>query len=338
MTINLAANIQQFVNMLPSRRAQAALSGVASLLAVGTDSSGNIVSAIGTSVPTSGATGYAVGAQFTLKGVTTLGQCVQWVNVGTTTSCIFVPTGPVNGYGVNHVGLYDCTNGSTSSTFGQDLVRDTDIALAGHIISDDNDQIVSVIASSGKNYGTLVASADPLVAHDYAWLTLRNKCVPEYDIFAAGTHTTVGGAAAEAITVTGVLSTDIALAVYSATDDTDTISDVICTANTVTVTCSADPSSTHGFHYVVLRQRGSFKPSHYIAYAGTLTTTVGGAAAEAITVTGVAATDIPLVNYSKTDDTDSILKTVATADTITVTCSADPSTGHGFNYMALRAY
>ena len=90
---------------------------------------------------------------------------------------------------------------------------------------------------------------------------------------------------------------------------------------------------------MVIRPRGTFKPSHYIAYAGTHTT-VGGAAAEAVTITGARATDIPIVVYNTTNDTDSILKVVMTKNTMTmtVTCSADPSTVHAFSYMILRAY
>jgi hypothetical protein len=88
---------------------------------------------------------------------------------------------------------------------------------------------------------------------------------------------------------------------------------------------------------MIIRPRGTTKASHYIAYAG-LHTTVGGAAAEAVTITGAKSTDIPIVGYSATNDTDTILKAVMTTDTMTVTCSADPSTVHGFWYLILRAY
>jgi hypothetical protein len=109
------------------------------------------------------------------------------------------------------------------------------------------------------------------------------------------------------------------------------------TRNKSMISGATVPATAHSFHYVVLRPCGSFKPSHYIAYAGKHTT-VGGAAAEAVTVTGALATDIPIVIYNTTNDTDSILKVVMTANTMTVTCSADPSTAHAFSYMLLRAY
>ena len=291
----------------------------------------------GSTIPTAGSTGYNPGAIFYLTNAS-LGQCPMWVNQGTAASCLFVPTGPVYGYGaVSAGGPVDCVSGSAATTLGQDLVMETDIAFSGHAVSDDNDQIISVIATVGKANITSTASADPLNAHDYVWAALRNQCIPTWDIFAAGTAATAGGNVAEAITVTGALVGDIAFANYSATNDTDTISDVAVTADTVTVTASADPSTTHGYHYVVMRPRGAFKPSHYVAYAG-VHTTVGGAAAEAITITGALATDIPIVVYNTTNDSDTILKAVVTADTLTVTCSADPSTAHKLAYMLLRAY
>jgi hypothetical protein len=291
----------------------------------------------GSSIPTAATAGYNPGAIFNLTNAT-LGQSTQWVNQGTADSCLFVPMGSVVGYGINAAGgPVDCVNGSAASTLGQDLVMATDIAFSGHAVSDDNDQIISVIATAGKANITSTASADPLTAHDYVWAALRNKCIPTWDVFAAGTTATAGGNVAEAITVTGALVGDIALANYSATDDTDTISDVAVTADTVTVTASADPSTTHGYHYAVMRPRGTFAPSHYIAYAG-VHTTVGTAAAEPITVTGALATDIPIVVYNTTNDSDTILKVVVTADTVTVTCSADPSTAHKLAYMLLRAY
>lgn len=287
-------------------------------------------------VPASGSAGYNPGCIF-IKSDVSLGQASQWTNIGTDASCLFVPTGPVFGYGVSVAGgpLISTTGSAAQSIPLQGRIMDSDLAFVGHEVSDDNDQIAAVISDEGLI--SITGSADPLGAHGYVYAALRNKCVPVFDIVAAGTRTTAGGAAAEALTVAGVLATDIALVNYGATDDTDTVSKVVCTANTVTVTCSADPAVAHSLHYVVLRPRGAFKPSHYIAYAGTHTT-VGGAVTEAITVTGALATDIPIIVYNTTNDTDSILKVVATANTLTVTCSADPLTAHAFSYMLLRAY
>ena len=286
-------------------------------------------------VPPNGLKGYPVGHEIILSNAV-LGQALKWVNVGSITSCLFAPVGPViGGYGIALAGTFKCVTGSATQTIAQGNLRASDISLAEYSESDDTDQILSQIAADGKITATL--GADPLVAHSMAFAVLRSRCVPEVDIFAAGTHVCVGGAAAEAITVTGAQPGDIALVTYAATNDTDTIAKAVVTANTLTVTMSADPGTTHSLHYVILRPRGSFKPSHYIAYAG-VHTTVGGGAAEAITVTGALATDIPVVKYNTTDDTDTILKAVMTANTLTVTMSADPGATHKLAYMILRAY
>lgn len=290
----------------------------------------------GNNIPVTGSSGYLPGTIF-IKSATALGQATQWINAGSVSSCLFVPVGPVTGYGIKLAGGPVTSGGgdTTEVITRSGLINSTDIAFVGHEVTDDNDQIVAAIA--GDDVITITGSADPSTAHGYVFATLRQNIVPEWDIVYAGTHTTAGGNAAEAITVTGVLATDIAFCNYGATNDTDVITKVVCTANTITVTCSADPGTAHSIHYMVIRPRGTAKPSHYIAYAGKHTT-VGGAAAEAVTITGALATDIPIVVYNTTNDTDSILKVVMTTNTMTVTCSADPGTAHAFSYMILRAY
>lgn len=289
----------------------------------------------GTISPPAAKSGYSIGCEYT-KTNAVGGQCTKWINHGTAASCSFRPVGPVMGYGFNLASTKAFVSGTAGliETLFAKIVS-SDIALASHATSDDNDQLISVI--TGTNTVTITNGADPLAAHSAQYAILRNGCVPDYDIFAAGTHTTVGGAAAEAITITGALATDIALVTYAVTDDTDTISKVVMTANTATVTFSADPLTTHAVHYCILRPRGSFKPTHYVFAAGKQTT-VGGAAAEAITVTGALPGDVAIVNYAVTDDTDSILKAVVTAGTLTITASADPGTTHALSYALLRAY
>lgn len=300
------------------------------------DSDGKVVKGRCTSIPANGTAGFAVGCEL-VKSNAALGQCVKWVNHGTVTSCAFRPEGTVIGYGVIvGAGSVACSNGVTAFTTSLPEVRASDIAVSAYQVSDDSDQILATITADGSIGATL--SADPLVAHGLNVIALRNQCVPQYDIYAAGKHTTVAGQVYNDITVSGVNSSDLVFATYSASDD----SDVICKAayqatNTIRVTMSADPLTAHQLSYMVLRPRGSFAPSHYIAYAG-VHTTVGGATAEAITVTGMLATDIPIVCYNTTNDTDTIVKAVPTANTLTVTMSADPSTVHKLAYMLLRAY
>lgn len=292
----------------------------------------------GATLPTAGKAGYPPGAYFILTSAT-LGMCAYWMNVGTISSCLFVPAGPVLGYGFMHAGgPVDCTTGSTSQYLAQDFANPSDIAFAAHAVSNDTDDFAAVIAEAGKSRILATMSDDPLTAHDYFWTLLRYRCIPQWDVFAAGQATSVGGDTTETVTVTGARTSDLVFVTHSDSGDTDTIvSATISAANTLTITVSDNPSTTHEYSYVVLRPRGTFKPSHYVAYAGTHTT-VGGSTAEAITVTGALATDIPLVQYNTTDDTDTIAKAVVTANTLTVTMSDNPAVAHALSYALLRAY
>lgn len=292
----------------------------------------------GTIVPVSGSAGYAPGCTFQLYTAAN-GQCPDWINIGTVTSCLFVPVGPVTGYGIAlAAGPVDCTSGNAATVITDNRFHQQDIPIAGYVVTNDTDNILSVAQTAGKQSFTITASADGASAHDYVYAALRQYCVPEWDIVAAGERVAVADdTTTVAITVTGAQVGDIAFATVQDTNDTDTICAAAVTANTLTLTVSADPVTNHTFAYVVLRPRGTFKPSHYVFAAGTHTT-VGGAKAEAITVTGALATDIAIVVYHTTDDTDTIVKAVVTADTLTVTMSDDPGTAHKLSYMILRAY
>lgn len=78
-------------------------------------------------------------------------------------------------------------------------------------------------------------------------------------------------------------------------------------------------------------------PSHIVKFAGQ-TTTVGGAAAEAFTVTGALATDLAFVQVVDDGTANvTVLQAVMTADTLTVTFSANPGNDAVINYQILRA-
>lgn len=79
-------------------------------------------------------------------------------------------------------------------------------------------------------------------------------------------------------------------------------------------------------------------PSHVIKFANQ-ETTVGGAAAEAFTVTGaVAATDMAFVQVVDNGTNNvTVLQAVVTNDTLTVTFSADPGNDTVINYQIIRA-
>lgn len=78
-------------------------------------------------------------------------------------------------------------------------------------------------------------------------------------------------------------------------------------------------------------------PSHVVKFAGQ-ETTVGGAAAEAFTVTGALDTDLAFVQIVDNGSSNvTALQAVMTADTLTVTFSANPGADTIFNYQILRA-
>jgi hypothetical protein len=78
-------------------------------------------------------------------------------------------------------------------------------------------------------------------------------------------------------------------------------------------------------------------PSHVVKFAGQ-PTTVGGAAAEAFAVPGVLVTDLAFVQIVDNGGANvTALQAVCTADTLTVTFSANPGADCIFNYQILRA-
>lgn len=78
-------------------------------------------------------------------------------------------------------------------------------------------------------------------------------------------------------------------------------------------------------------------PSHIVKFAAQLTT-VGGAAAEAVTVTGALSTDLAFVQLVNAGSNNvSIVKAVVTSNTLTITFSANPGNDAVVNYQLLRA-
>lgn len=84
--------------------------------------------------------------------------------------------------------------------------------------------------------------------------TLLANLSPSHVVKFAGKHTTTGGAATEAFTVTGVLATDIVLATVQTEGGTPrTLLSSAPTTDTVTLLFSGDPSTDHVVSYVVYR-------------------------------------------------------------------------------------
>lgn len=86
-----------------------------------------------------------------------------------------------------------------------------------------------------------------------ATLSVGSKTVP-YVIVYAGQATTTGGAAAEDVTVTGALATDIAFAVIEDNGTNNvTLLQTAADADKITLTFSADPGNDAVVNYQVLR-------------------------------------------------------------------------------------
>lgn len=110
-------------------------------------------------------------------------------------------------------------------------------------------------AISAANAITVTLSADPSTDHVLSYMVLRpvGGFTPSHYVYAAGNHTTVGGAVTEAITAAGVTANDIAFACYNTTNDTDLMVTVAAAANAVNLEMSANPVTAHKVSYFVLR-------------------------------------------------------------------------------------
>ena len=295
------------------------------------------------SLPAAGSSGIEFGEIVRLNGAA-LGQSPLWVNAGSNTSSKLIPLpAPVAGYAPVWGFLRDdiTGNAATNHAYVDDALA-ADLIFAQMNETDNNEWMLTAI-TGGYGKVTVTASADGSGAVSHSVLGLRQYGIPGYAIVAAGEYACVADDdTTVAITVAGVKAGDIGFAMYSVADDTtDIIQAVCCTTNTVTITVSNDPgaANVHKWDYVVFRKLdGSFQPSHYIAYAGAHTS-VGGDATEAITITGALATDTAVISLTTMDDTDNVGKGVVTANTLTLTCSADPTaSAKVYNYMILRSY
>ncbi len=104
---------------------------------------------------------------------------------------------------------------------------------------------------------------------------------------------------------------------------------------------SANPLTTQVGLFNVVESGGNWSlvpvAPYYAAYAKQYTT-VGGNAAEAITIAGALATDLAFVQLvAAGSNSRTVSKAVVTANTLTVTFSGDPGNDAIINYQLLRA-
>jgi len=325
--------IQQFINYVADPRARASLTGIYKYQQQGD------------TIPPAAGTGYPTGAKFLLTNAAP-GQCTEWTNVGTVASCLFVPTGPINGYGCAFAGGPVDLTDDADETYVEipGHLQSTDLCFAQHSLTAAADQFNTVVpVGVGTLLINMAMGGNPTDSMDANYAGFRANCTPTHDIWAAGTVSCLAADDATiARTITGLLATDIAIVTQERQSSTQTLNLVVCTANTLTITYSADPGASDGaqkWNYMILRPRGTFKPSHYVAFAGQYTALTADTTAVAITVTGALATDIAIVQCYDSDDDDCFVEgAVMTANTLTLELTNDPVTDHSWSYLVLRAY
>ena len=124
-----------------------------------------------------------------------------------------------------------------ASAYFNDVIRRLEVGNIIYIRASDGAALVKVTSVTTNVTTSIILNAD--VSHRVVF---------------AGEHTTAGGAAAEAITVTGALATDLAIAtVHTVGASPQVIVTTVASADTVTVTFAADPSTDHVVTYVVYR-------------------------------------------------------------------------------------
>lgn len=142
----------------------------------------------------------------------------------------------------------------TNAVWGDEAVSPGEISLTD----------AHILVGNGSNIATDVAMSGDVTISNTGAVTIANGAVTKaklasgvqasHMIVFAGQPTTVGGAAAEAITVTGALNTDLAF-VQLVDDGTNNVSvlSAVVTADTLTVTFSADPGNDAVINYQIIR-------------------------------------------------------------------------------------
>lgn len=124
---------------------------------------------------------------------------------------------------------------------------------SGNILVGSAGNVATSVAMSG-DVAIVASGATTIQAGAVGLSKLASAVAPSHVVKYAGQHTTVGGAAAEAITVTGLAATDLVF-VQMKNDGTSnvTIVDAVPTLNTLTVTFSANPGNDTVVYYQALR-------------------------------------------------------------------------------------
>lgn len=153
--------------------------------------------------------------------------------------------GPIGSAEVTYADIQDGTGLSVIGRSANSAGVNADIVAA-------NDGEVLRRSGTSIGFGTIASAG--IGANQVTLAKLATGITPSHIVKFAGQPTTVGGAAAEAFTVTGVAATDLAF-VQIVNDGTAnvTVLQAVCTLNTLTVTFSANPGNDTVFNYQILR-------------------------------------------------------------------------------------
>lgn len=148
----------------------------------------------------------------------------------------------------------------------------------------------------------------------------------------------ITGSDASGMYIVTAVSPNVTVATFAAASAIDTaqIVDNAVTAAKL-ASDSVETAKILDANVTLAKLASAIAPSHVVKFAGQHTT-AGGSAAEAITVSGALATDLAFVQLVDAgSNTVSVVQAQVTADTLTVTFSADPGADAIINYQLLRA-
>lgn len=243
------------------------------------------------------------------------------------------------GWSIMVAGSATSLGGSLTNTVTNHNINNGNLLFASLASTDDTD-FVNTVTNSDHSVLTIVSSADPSTAHSYDYAGISNNPSigdAPWQIIGAFNSTSAGGDATETVAVAGSLTTDLVIISLEddGANDVTLAAAAVSSDGTVTITLSADPATSARMSGMVIRPNSTDDTaSHTIVFAGS-TTTGGGAAAEAITVTGALATD-SVIAVQSTFVGQLLEFTSVVANTITATFDADPGADEVISWMILR--
>ncbi len=250
---------------------------------------------------------------------------------------------PVATYGIFKAGgpIPGASTGNSTVITSSDLVPSIDLAMVQQVAG--NTDVVA--ANAGSQNIVITESANNAVNATYDYAVIRKGAVSTWGIKAAGNVVVANGASNVVITpgVT-ITSKDLAIVQFSGTKVGSQVyvTTAVTGANNITATFNGptDAVNTYKISFEVMGPARSFTSAGYIVAGGNATTTAStNGAAQNFTVSGILTTDIPIVKIMTSGDTMQITSaSITSANILSVSFTADPSTTHQLVYEIIRRY